>query len=60
MANIYVQFQNISGWNTVTIMDATSSSPQVILMEMQSVKRMMQGARVRTVDENDRLIDMLP
>lgn len=58
MANIYVQFQDLSGWrNSVTMPD--SSSPQRILIEMQSVQKMHPDHRIRCADENGRMIDKL-
>lgn len=60
MQNIYVQFQDSSGtWKTTTVMDAGSSSMK-ILMEMQNIKQWNPDLRVRTIDENGRIIDFLP
>jgi len=58
MANIYIQFQDLSGWrNSVTMPD--TSSPQRILIEMQSVQKMYPNHRVRAADQDGRMIDKL-
>lgn len=58
MENIYIQFQDTSGWRTSVITPATSSS-QRILIEMQNVQRMFPNYRIRAADESGRMIDKL-
>jgi hypothetical protein len=53
---VYIQIQDGGIWKTITSLPNNS---QRIISEMQSVKRIYPNLRVRTVDENDRLIDML-
>ena len=56
MDYVYIQIQDGGVWKTITSLPNNS---QRIISEMQSVKRIYPNLRVRTVDENDRLIDML-
>lgn len=56
MDYVHIQIQDGGIWKTITSLPNNS---QRILSEMQSVKRIYPNLRVRTVDENDRLIDML-
>jgi hypothetical protein len=58
MSNIFVQFQNHGGWNTIMVMDA-NSHPTTILLEMQQAQRKYPNNRIRVADENDRMIDKL-
>jgi len=52
-----IQIQNTGVWQTIT---SCLNDSQIILMEMQNVKNIYPDLRVRAVDKNGRLIDMLP
>lgn len=55
--NAHIQFQQISGnWVTVT---TTMNESTVILNQMQSLKASMPECRVRAIDDQGRLLDML-
>lgn len=55
--NVQIQMQDRSGnWRTMVITTTYSSQ---ILMEMRNVQRQNPESRVRAVDMNGRLIDML-
>ena len=56
--NYYVQFQDISGWRTCTTMNASKGAERVY-MEMQEAQRSYPGYRIRVIDDNGRLVDML-
>lgn len=56
--NYYVQFQDLSGWRTCITMNASNGAERVYL-EMQEAQRSYPGYRIRVVDDNGRLIDML-
>lgn len=58
MRNIYIQFQEGGMWrNCMTLTEGASS--QRILMDMQAAKNMYTDKRIRAVDHDGRLIDML-
>jgi ribulose bisphosphate carboxylase small subunit len=53
----HIQLQDGSGmWRTYTI---TINQSQKVLMEMQNLKRNHPNLRVRAVDKNGRVIDIL-
>lgn len=56
--NYYVQFQDLSGWRTCLTMSATNG-PQRLLIEMRNAKECYPGHRIRVVDDDGRLIDLL-
>jgi hypothetical protein len=57
MDQVDIQAQDTSGiWRTY---HTTQNQPQKILIEMQSLKRNNPNFRVRAVDKNGRLVDML-
>lgn len=57
MDNIHIQAQDTSGnWRTYHI---TLNQPQRILQEMQALKSRYPDYRVRAVDENGRVVDIL-
>ena len=57
MDTIYVQYQNSGNWLTVTSLPAIDT--QKMLIEMQALKRAHPDSRVRAVDQNNRVIDIL-
>ena len=58
MQNLYVQFQDISGWRTCITLSA-SNGPQRLLIEMHNAQACYPGHRIRIVDEDGRLVDLL-
>lgn len=56
MDYVYIQIQDGGIWKTITSLPNNS---QRIISEMKSVKQIYPNLRVRTVDDSDRLIDML-
>jgi len=56
MDYVNIQIQNTGVWQTVR---SCLNDSQIIISEMKSVKEIYPDLRVRTVDKNDRLIDML-
>lgn len=56
MDYVYVQVQNTGVWQNVT---SCLNDSQLILCEMKNVKNIYPDLRVRTVDKDGRLIDML-
>jgi hypothetical protein len=57
MDNVYIQAQDTSGmWRTYHV---TMNNSQRILSEMKSLKDRYPNFRVRAVDENGRLLDIL-
>lgn len=56
MDYVYVQVQNTGVWQNVT---SCLNDSQIILCEMKNVKNIYPDLRVRTVDKDGRLIDML-
>jgi len=52
---IQLQYSN-GGWQTMSI---TYNNPQFILEAMRSLKERFPDKRVRAVDMNERLVDML-
>jgi hypothetical protein len=59
MGNYYIQAQDKSGvWRTYHVTPA-SPNMQRVLSEMQSLKRSFPDYRVRTIDDNGRVVDIL-
>jgi len=58
MSDYRVQFQDSSGWRNCITMSA-QSTPHRILIEMKNAQSMYPRSRIRVVDENDRIIDIL-
>jgi len=58
MGNIFIQFQEHGTWRTCVIFLDTENA-QRILIEMQIAQRNYPGKRIRAVDNDNRLIDML-
>ena len=56
MDNVEIQIQVSGNWQTL---GTTLNNPQYILNEMQNAKRTYPELRVRAVDKDGRLIDML-
>jgi len=56
--NYYVQFQDLSGWRTCSTMSATNGS-QRLLIEMETAQRYYPGHRIRIIDDEGRVIDIL-
>lgn len=57
MDHVQIQVQDISGnWRTYTI---TQNSSQLILMAMKALKDQFPDQRVRAIDENYRLLDLM-
>ncbi len=57
MDQVQIQFQDLTGnWMTVRI---TQNNSQMILMAMKDVKQIYPDKRVRAVDMDGRLIDIL-
>jgi hypothetical protein len=57
MSNVAIQYQDALG-NWITGM-TLPNEPPVILEGMKGVARLFQGRRVRAVDEDGRLVDLL-
>lgn len=58
MENVYIQVQDFTGnWKNASILIVNDS--QRILHEMRNVQMSSPNMRVRAVDENGRLLDML-
>jgi hypothetical protein len=57
MSNVAIQYQDALG-NWITGM-TVPNEPPVILEGMKGVARLFQGRRVRAVDEDGRLVDLL-
>lgn len=53
-----IQFDNNGQWQTVTTLPSTDS--QRVQLEMQNAKRTYPERRIRAVDDQGRLIDLLP
>jgi len=57
MDQVQIQFQDLTGnWSTVRI---TQNNSQMIIMAMRDVKQIYPDKRVRAVDMDGRLLDML-
>jgi hypothetical protein len=56
--NYYVQWQDSSGWRTCVTMDANNTAERVY-QEMKNAQACYPGYRIRVVDDDGRLIDML-
>ena len=57
MNQVQIQFQDLTGnWMTVRI---TQNNSQMIIMAMREVKQIYPDKRVRAVDTDGRLLDML-
>lgn len=55
--NIYIQVQDITGnWRTYNF---TINNPHMILSNMQNLSSQFPDQRVRAVDSNNRLVDMM-
>ena len=57
--NITIQYQDTTSWNNLTNMPGTASAQQ-IMIEMKNIKMSKPNNRVRAIDQDGRLIDMLP
>lgn len=59
--DLLIQVANrYSDWSTVTrVADGAKSSAQLVQSYMEAAARMLPNHRVRAVDENGRLIDIL-
>jgi predicted Zn-dependent protease len=55
---IMIQYLDSTSWATLTNMPETASAQQ-IMIEMKNIKMSKPNNRVRAVDQNGRLIDML-
>lgn len=54
---IYIQAQDLSGvWRTISV---TINDPQVILLQMSSVKRQFPNFRIRAINSSGSLVDLL-
>jgi len=59
MDNYYIQAQDKTGvWRTYHVTPATENM-QRVLSEMQSLQRQFPDFRVRTIDKNGRVVDIL-
>jgi hypothetical protein len=59
MGNYYIQAQDKTGnWRTYHVTQA-GPNMQRVLSEMQSLKKRLPEYRVRTIDENGRVVDIL-
>jgi hypothetical protein len=58
MDTIYIQLEDNGNWLTVSSMP--SGSPQSMSMEMRTLKRTHPERRVRAVDGEGRLLDLMP
>jgi hypothetical protein len=57
----YIHFQIEDGWSWSTLSSAEEGTVQsAILVELRNLKMRNQDRRVRCVDEDGRLLDMLP
>ena len=55
--NVNIQYQDVTGsWYTVGI---TENEAPRILMAMQGAARQYPGCRIRAIDENGRIVDLL-
>lgn len=55
--DVYIQYQDVSGtWYTVS---SCLNESQYIIAAMKSVANFYSGSRVRAVDENGRVVDIL-
>lgn len=55
--NVYIQYQDVTGsWYMVMV---TENEGPRILMAMKTVSNQYPGSRVRAVDENGRVVDIL-
>jgi len=55
--NIYIQTQDITGnWRTYHVSDP---HPHMILSNMQNLSEQFPDQRIRAVDENNRIVDIL-
>lgn len=56
--NVQIQVQDLAGnWRTINM---TSNQPQQVLQRMQQVKLVNPKFRVRAIDMQGKLIDILP
>ena len=56
---VQIQYQDMSGnWRTLTVLQY--NIPALVLQAMQNAKQSFPDSRVRAVDIDGRLIDMLP
>jgi hypothetical protein len=55
---IIIQYQDSTSWHDLNHMPETASSQQ-IMIEMKNIKMSKPNNRVRAVDQDGRLIDML-
>ena len=59
MPSVYIQVLGPYDSEWATVVNSDNPSAGVIRAEMMSVQRMMPKCRVRAVDEDGRLLDML-
>lgn len=58
MDNVYIQYQDLTGnWRTVNVL--TINNSQMILAGMQNLQSLYPNSRIRAVDTNNRVIDIL-
>jgi hypothetical protein len=53
---VQIEVQIAGNWQSAS---STLNDPQIYLAEMKSVQKMYPGLRVRTVDREGRLLDMI-
>jgi hypothetical protein len=58
MSNIHVQFLDNSGWRNCATLSASNNAER-ILIEMRSAAQSYPGHRIRAVDEDGRVVDIL-
>ena len=58
--DLQIQWLDSSGWSTTSLIDGGAKmNGQMIQLAMQDVQRRMPGKRIRAVDGDGRLVDML-
>ena len=58
MDSIIIQFQDFGSWRNLTTMTGNENS-QRILLEMQNAKKIYPNKRIRAIDNDGRIVDIL-
>lgn len=59
MNNVLIQWLDSSGWSTTVNADASGMNGDLIRMYMEQAQRNFPGKRIRAVDEDGRILDIL-
>ena len=58
MGSVHIQWQDSSGWATTVVLEAPVGDPE-LQRALRSAQNMYPGKRIRAVDDQGRLLDLL-